>query len=46
MQDYAALLAEHLQKLIAAIESEKHDENLTRSVSEAKAALSLYQVTL
>lgn len=40
------VLAEHLQKLIAAIESEKHDESLTRSVSEAKAALSLYQVTL
>ena len=46
MQDYAALLAEQLQKLIAAIESEKPDENLTRSVSEAKAALGLYQVTL
>lgn len=40
------MLAEHLQKLIAAIESEKSDENLTRSVSEAKAALGLYQVTL
>lgn len=41
-----AFMAEHLQKLIAAIESETPDENLTRSVSEAKAALSFYQVTL
>jgi len=46
LPNQGAFMAEHLQKLIAAIESEKPDENLTRSVSEAKAALGLYQVTL
>ena len=46
LPNQGAFMAEHLQKLIAAIESEKPGENLTRSVSEAKAALSLYRVTL